>query len=261
MKLLILLLLLFPLTVKSEIIKVMVMDSGVDSSIPEINRFLMSPVIREGELVVSHGTHVTGTILYGPMKSEGDFSDMVCNEVRITSCQIFKDRGQAEYETYGRIAECLAYAIKNNFDYINMSFGGSIPNEDEYRLMTTASNKGIKMVAAAGNDDVNITKHRYYPAAYVYTHYSYTKDINIKKIQNLITIMSVDSYGNKSKTSSYGYGLTSELGVDVLSFMIGGKFEKRGGTSMAAAVHTHKLIKRHCELLREKPIKTLPRAI
>jgi cell wall-associated protease len=255
------LLMLFPLALKSEVIKVMIIDSGIDLTSPAITKFITTPAIHEEYLYLEHGTHVAGTVIYGPMKYEGDYADEVCEEVQVTSCQVFKKEDQSASETTSRISECLTYAIKNNYNYINMSLCGAAPNRDEYDLLVEASNNGIKLVAAAGNNNENLTKHKYYPAAYIYDHYSYSYDVKVKKIENLVSVMAINRKGEKYSKSNYGEGLIEELGVEILSFVFGGKLSRYDGTSMAAAVHTHKLVKRHCELLREKPIKTLPRAI
>ena len=72
-------------------------------------------------------------------------------------------------KTRGKLSDfvnALRHAIKLKVDVINISLGGYGSDKFEKKLIAYALKKGIKIVAAAGNDNRNIDKIPFYPAAY-----------------------------------------------------------------------------------------------
>lgn len=66
-----------------------------------------------------------------------------------------------------RLKQGLKYAIEQKVDMINISGGGPTPNLEEKLLIKKALDQGIEIVAAAGNDKINLDKDcNYYPACY-----------------------------------------------------------------------------------------------
>jgi subtilisin family serine protease len=61
------------------------------------------------------------------------------------------------------IAEAIYYAIDHDANVINMSFGSPLPSKIIYKAIQEASDKGVIMVAAAGNSNTN---RRSYPAGF-----------------------------------------------------------------------------------------------
>ena len=118
-----------------------------------------SHTINEQTVLIGHGTHVGGIIL-----------DSTPDNVKILPIKISDSDGEIS-PTY--IVEALRYAIDYNVDVINLSIGGerqSIPVEDEFQaIIKEAIQKGITVVAAAGNGDENgirKTADNVYPVAF-----------------------------------------------------------------------------------------------
>lgn len=224
----------------AEPIRVMIIDGGVDATHPLLSRIKHIKHFSNEKLpptrLNNHGTHVAGLVIYGPMKHEADKSDELCKDIEVVSCQIFIDNDNDAVE---KEISCLEYAVNNNIKYINLSFGGSSPLNEERELLAKLSNNGTKIVAAAGNEGSNIDTNPYYPASF---H---------KQIRNIFTIGNIEDNGRWSSTSNYGNGVIKVKGVDLLSTVPAG-YDKLSGTSMSAAAYTHKLLKEECAAIANK---------
>ncbi len=114
--------------------------------------------------------------------------------------------------TYGGVV----YAIDNNADVINMSFGSGFNSSAFQSLMNYANSLGIVLVAAAGNDNVSST---FYPAGY----------------NNVISVASTTTGDAKSGFSNYGSWIDiSAPGSAIYSTIPGGGYTYKQGTSMAS---------------------------
>lgn len=110
---------------------------------------------------VTHGTHVAGTIGAATNNAAG-VSGINWN-VSIMSLKIFDDDGFSDTEV---IAEAVAYAVANGADIINMSYGGTGRSQTEQASMSDASDAGVVLVAAAGNEATNLNNEPFYPACF-----------------------------------------------------------------------------------------------
>lgn len=111
----------------------------------------------------------------------------------------------------------VAYAIASGADVISMSWGGYSYSNTYQLLMQTARNRGITLVAAAGNNDTDIPM---YPASY----------------DHVISVGATDD--NDQKASFSNYGSTVDVmapGVDIWSTLAGTQdaYGHLSGTSMA----------------------------
>jgi subtilisin family serine protease len=132
-----------------------------------------------------HGTHVAGII-----KS-------IFPEVKILALKYYNPQasGQANLDS---TIKCLEYAVDRNVDIINYSGGGPEPSVEELRVLKKAEQKGILVIAAAGNEKSNIDlrKNAYYPASY--------------GLSNIVTVGAHDQKVNLIPSSNYG-----KLSVDI----------------------------------------------
>lgn len=120
--------------------------------------------------------------------------------------------------------DALKYSIKLKPDIINISSGGPSANEIEKKLIIQALNKGITVVAAAGNNGMNLDKKcDYFPACY---------DKRIHVVGNLL------SNGKRNPNSDYGKFVEWEIGTNIDA---GGYILT--GSSQAAAVKSGKLVR------------------
>ncbi len=126
-----------------------------------------------------HGTHVAGII-----KS-------VFPEVRLLALKYYNSKASGQANLNSTI-KALEYAVDHNVDIINYSGGGPEPSMDELRILKKAEQKGILIIAAAGNEESNIDKkgNAYYPASY--------------GLSNIITVTAHNSSIKLLKSSNYG---------------------------------------------------------
>lgn len=246
-------------------IKVMVMDTGVDSRHPRLSKYIEQPNLASDfftkilDYLINnnipiqnkylglnmqntkdfngHGTHVTGTILYGEMSPSDLDGIPVCKQVKIIPC---KYHGNNINELSASVA-CLRLAADLKVHFINYSGGGDKPSVLEFRAIKQLELMGTKIIAATGNDGRDLSKYPYYPASY--------------NVKNVIKVGSVDKDNNRLPTSNYGDGVVYEKGKNIYSTMPNGKYGYMTGTSMAAPMHLHKLLIDRCKELNNNDKK------
>jgi subtilisin family serine protease len=150
---------------------------------------------------VGHGTHVSGII------------SAVCNKVSIMALK---------YTDFSSSLKAIKYAIDHGADVINYSGGGKGFSNEEFALLKEAEQKGIILVAAAGNDGEDLGKSPYFPAAY--------------GLSNIISVAATDRDNNLIRESNYGTGVDiAAPGLDIFSSLPGNRYGLLSGTSQAAA--------------------------
>ncbi|NOY39795.1 MAG: S8 family serine peptidase [Nitrospirae bacterium] len=105
-----------------------------------------------------HGTHVTGTIAQSTNNNIGVAG--IAFNTSIMPVKVLDSRGSG---TYTDIADGIYFAANNGADIISMSLGGSSASITMEEALAYAYNKGVTIVAAAGNDGTDVIS---YPAAY-----------------------------------------------------------------------------------------------
>jgi subtilisin family serine protease len=180
-----------------------------------------------------HGTHVAGTIA-----AVGDNAIGVVgvswNLIKKGTTPQEKDSGGimalkclgSQGGTAADIAVCINYAVKQGAKIINLSLGG--PDSTTLRdAVSAARSKGIILVAAAGNDglDVDVTANKVYPACY--------------EFDNIVTVGASNESDLPSDFSNFGKVNVDVFapGVSILSTFPRSKpklYDILDGTSMAA---------------------------
>ena len=174
-----------------------------------------------------HGTHVAGII--GAERNNGIGMNGVADNVEIMSVRAVPDGDERDKD----IANAIRYAVDNGAKVINMSFGkGYSPNKDAvWDAIKYATNKGVLLVKAAGNDNVDIDTDIHYP----------TNFRDGKKVSNtLITVGASTRYNDKSKASFSNYGKQQvdifAPGLEIYSTIPDNSYRYLQGTSMASPV-------------------------
>jgi subtilisin family serine protease len=187
---------------------VAVVDTGADYNHEEIAHAFGS---RKGINIVNgsddpydrqgHGTHVSGTIAG---KNTG-----VAPGATLYAVQVFGDR-------YAYTADVIAgidWSIREKVDVISMSLGGPTPSPAMQDIIGVACEKGIYVVAAAGNEGRGPS----YPASG----------------EGVIAVAAIDMRKKHASFSNiYHTNDISAPGMDVLSCVPGG-YMHANGTSMA----------------------------
>ncbi|WP_017653637.1 S8 family peptidase [Fortiea contorta] len=105
-----------------------------------------------------HGTHVAGTIAQATNNKYGVAG--IAYEAKLMPLKVLNAFGGG---TVADIAEAIKFAADNGADVINMSLGGGGESQLMKQAIDYAYNKGVVIIAAAGNENANGAS---YPARY-----------------------------------------------------------------------------------------------
>jgi serine protease len=108
--------------------------------------------------ISGHGTHIAGTIAQNTRNGIGTAG--VAFNAYLMPVKVLDSCGAG---TYADIAEGIIWATENNAHVINLGFGGTEPSMALEKAIAYAYNRGVTLIAAAGNDG---TGGVFYPAAY-----------------------------------------------------------------------------------------------
>lgn len=211
---------------------VAIMDTGVDINHPNLsNNIIGGYNITDddgGNTNIykdysGHGTHVAG-VISSYKNSDGRGIIGVAPRSKILVIKVIGKNGKGSYENLIKgihYAENWVGKDGEKVNVINLSLGGSNPNEDLHKVIRSARQKGIIFVSSAGNHgDGNFTTfERSYPSYYkeVIQVGSITRDLKPSDFSN--TNVNIDFVAP---------------GEDVYSTHLNGEFVKLTGTSMAA---------------------------
>ncbi|MGM0445701.1 MAG: S8 family serine peptidase [Bacillota bacterium] len=161
-------------------IKVAVIDSGIIPDHDDLSANInlnagrdfvdddFNPIDESSEY--SHGTHVSGLI--GAVINNNTGIAGVLSNVEIIPIRVFDPNGTVQ--TISDIVEAINYAVEQNADVINMSFGGG-ESFTMHEAIKEAHKSGIILVASAGNTgDSGVI----YPASFPETIAVGATDIN-----------------------------------------------------------------------------------
>ena len=171
-----------------------------------------------------HGTHVSGIIA---AKRHNDIGmDGIADNVEIMMLRAVPNGDERDKD----IALAVRYAVDNGAKIINMSFGklNSLHPEFIEEAFHYAEEKGVLIVAAAGNDSQNLDKVAFYPR----------REGNY---DNWIHVGASSRHDNKELTAIFtNYSPTRvdlfSPGVKIYATMPSNEYEYLSGTSMATPV-------------------------
>ncbi|WP_404350974.1 S8 family peptidase [Sutcliffiella horikoshii] len=200
-------------------VKVAVLDTGIDASHEDLNVVGGASFVSEEPDALTdgngHGTHVAGTIA-AVNNNTGVLG--VAYDVDLYAVKVLSGAGSG---TLAGIAQGIEWAIDNDMDVINMSLGGSTGSSTLKQASDNAYNRGIVVVAAAGNSGsfFGLINTIGYPARY----------------DSVIAVGAVDSNNNRASFSSVGSQLeVMAPGVSINSTLPGNQYGELNGTSMAS---------------------------
>lgn len=166
-----------------------------------------------------HGTHCAGVI---GASHNGDKIMGVLADVTIIPVKILDKKGYADTATS---IKGVDYALKTPATVINCSWGGSDNSEILKELIAKAGERGVILVAAAGNsrgrnNDIDPT----FPASY--------------KLDNVISVGAHNAQAYFSNFSTRGPKSIhiAAPGTNIISTWPNGKYKVASGTSMASPI-------------------------
>jgi subtilisin len=201
--------------IKGTGIKIGVIDTGIDYTHEDLN-VVGGATFVDGTIDYmddnGHGTHVAGTI------SALDNLLGVIGVAPNTSLYAIKVLDKNGSGSYGDVVAGIEWAVSNNIDILNMSFGGSLSSQTLESAVDIAYDQGLLLVAAAGNNGYDESGTITYPAKY----------------DSVIAVGAVDQENNRANFSSVGWELELMApGVSIESTVPGG-YNNKNGTSMAS---------------------------
>lgn len=207
---------------KSKKLRVVVIDTGVDSKIPQLRKYIPKEYrdTEAGKDFHGHGTHVFGLI-----------AEKACDDVEIIPCKAFKD--PPFIDSLEKTIECLKKAVELDADIVNYSAGGYKFEVEELKVLMQLEKKHTIVVVAAGNDGANIDQYQYFPAGY--------------DLSNLVVVGNLAKPQFPAETSNTGTKVVWEKGVDVSSTGPGNRKLVMSGTSQATAKQTGRLVEFFCK--------------
>ncbi|MEK6705287.1 MAG: S8 family peptidase [Bdellovibrionota bacterium] len=156
-----------------------------------------------------HGTHVAGTIA---AIDNGIGAVGVAPQSAIFATKVLNRQGSGYNSA---IAEGIRSCVNHGARVVNLSLGGPSDSTILHNAIIDASNAGLKVVAAAGNESTQVS----YPARY----------------QEVIAVSAVDSAMKFAWFSNFGPEVDfTAPGVSVYSTVKGSSYATYSGTSMAA---------------------------
>ncbi len=166
-------------------VKVAILDTGIDQNHEDVSSKIVLNKDFTGSAsgyddMFGHGTHVSGIVAAVTDSGKGVAGG--CPACLLINGKVLNDSGSG---VYSWIAGGITWATDNGAKVINMSLGGSVKSTTLERAVNYAWNKGVVVVAAAGN---SANPSKTYPAAYT----------------NVIAVAATNNRDQKASFSSYG---------------------------------------------------------
>jgi thermitase len=202
-------------TTGSPDVTIAILDTGVDLDHPDLAskivaniNFSSSPTVDD---VDGHGTHVAG--IAGALTNNGIGVAGLGYSAAIMNVKVLGDTGSGAYSA---IASGITWATDNGAKIINMSLSGSSASSTLEAAVNYAWNKGVVVVAAAGNDGDSAPE---YPAYYT----------------NCIAVAATDLMDKLPSWSNRGDWVDlAAPGNSIYATLRDGTYGYKSGTSMAS---------------------------
>jgi subtilisin family serine protease len=203
-------------------------DNGVDDDrngyVDDVHGFDFVEGDGTPQDVNGHGTHVAGIV--AARGGNGIGVTGVAWRARLMAVRVLDGDARGTTTT---VAQGIRYAVDNGARVVNLSLAGPSPAGDLESAIRYAGAHGVLIVAAAGNDGRDLAGAPTYPAAYPEA--------------NILGVAATAQDGGLAPISDFGAGADlAAPGEDILSTALGGGYEWRTGTSMAAPHVTGALV-------------------
>ncbi|MES3036454.1 MAG: S8 family peptidase [Bdellovibrionota bacterium] len=167
-----------------------------------------------------HGTHIAGII--GAVAGNNKGISGIAPHVSLMILKYY-DPKVPNTDNLKNTIKAFRYAVAHGANIINYSGGGLEFSQDEHDAVKEAQERGILVVAAAGNERSNSDVHHYYPADY--------------KLSNIISVTAFDPTVEVLPSSNWGTETVdiAAPGQNILSTLPNNAYGYMTGTSQATA--------------------------
>ena len=180
----------------------------------------------------THGTHVSGIIAAKAGNGIGIDGIAGNGYVKIMSVRTVPNGDERDKD----VANAIRYAADNGAKILNMSFGKAYSPDKQivWDAFKYAEKKGLLLIKAAGNENVNIDDEIHFPTVY--------DEKGTEVAKNVITVGANTIDNNNLKASFSNFGKKSvdvfAPGNDIYSTVPNkeGEYKNESGTSMASPV-------------------------
>lgn len=212
----------------------MIIDAEVNTKIGRFSRVKQyyKDVPGDVDLFGGHGSKVASALLFGDLKDKKE----LCPQVKVVACKVFFN-GKFSAVAY---RECLRIADVQNYDYVNISMEYGVYDEGEYQSIKKLTERGARVVAAAGNKGLNYNEEPTYPAAYDADSTAIIPAFSGLN-SNFIVVQALDENGNIAKYSNVGDNAVSDYGSFSM-YDSSGDVGQFSGTSFASPLFLHNMI-------------------
>jgi hypothetical protein len=195
-------------------ITVALVDTGVDLTHPDLQGKLtdgynLLQPNRPPQDDNGHGTNVAGIIAAAANNDKGIAG--ISPNVRIMPIKALESDGRGDE---AKLSEGIRYAVDHGARIVVLSLGLYRYDEELARTVRYAEDRGVLLVAATGNDGNSVN----YPAAF----------------PSVVAVGGVDPYNQPEYRSNIGPEIDMVAPYDVFTTALGGGYEAKNGTSMAA---------------------------
>ena len=194
-------------------VAIAIIDSKVDDTHPDLKGIVAEQFDPAGG---EDKPHQHGTAIAGAIAAHGKLLGVAMGPRLLAARAFDSTPGEAKGTSFA-IYKSLQWAADNGARIVNMSFAGP-PDPLLHRLLAAANQKGMVLIAAAGNAGSNSAP--LYPAA----------------DPNVIAVTATDYNDGLFRMANRGpYVAVAAPGVDVIALAPGGSYQITSGTSIAAA--------------------------
>lgn len=175
-----------------------------------------------------HGTHVTGIIQEVIKSVPAHLTGLP--QIKFMALKYYTP-GSSGADNLARSIQALYYAIEHGATLINYSGGGPGFSKAELAALKLAEERGILVIAAAGNErqDSDSPENFYYPSAY--QMYGLTNILTVAALTQADTLLESSNWGVKNVT-------VAARGEKIVNSVPHQQYKAMSGTSQATAFVT-----------------------
>lgn len=207
------------------LVKIGVLDTGIDSNHYALQGYISPDGLDSAPLKydyhydkIGHGTHVAGIII-SELDTISELTQQTFN-IEIVSLK-YDHTAAAPVDAFPIL---INKAIELNIDILNISSNGEYGDRNEFIALYNAASSGMEIIAAAGNQGVNLNNSKItsYPCSY--------------PIFNITCVGNLTDYDGISPKSNYGnkYVHVLAYGTNVVSTLPNDNWGRLSGTSQSA---------------------------